>query len=261
MQFNLETFSKKNNGIPLIIGLGKIKELMKAYKVEKYITSDEYSIIYNNLIDKDYLKNLDKEKEKVKKKVEERLKYNLNDYIPINSIFQVGDLDNWEVNFEICSLILLSKNGIPYNNINLNKDKIKINYHIANPDEEFMDNFPIPRFCGGSFLELLSLYFEKKYKKKFNIIKYGKPSHRIFNFAKKKCIENNKDKYISKFYMIGDNPLSDIQGAISAKINSILVRTGIFNKKNNDDRFPANLVLNDVYDCIEYIIKEHNLKI
>ena len=40
---------------------------MKAYKVEKYITSDEYSIIYNNLIDKDYLKNLDKEKEKVKK--------------------------------------------------------------------------------------------------------------------------------------------------------------------------------------------------
>ena len=61
--------------------------------------------------------------------------------------------------------------------------------------------------------------------------------------------------------MIGDNPLSDIQGAISAKINSILVRTGIFNKKGNDARFPANLVLNDVYDCIEYIIKEHNLKI
>ena len=61
--------------------------------------------------------------------------------------------------------------------------------------------------------------------------------------------------------MIGDNPLSDIQGAISAKINSILVRTGIFRNKVNDDKFPADLVKNDVYDCIEYIIKEFNLKI
>ena len=262
MKPNLQKYSNMKNGIPLIFGYGKLYSLMKSYNVKKFITGDEYlTLYYEDLINKDYLKDFKIEKDKIKKKVEERLGYKINNYIPINSIFQVSDVENWEINFQICSLLLLSKNGIPFNNINLNKDNFKLNYHIANPDEEFMDNFPIPRYCGGSFLQLLQFYFEKKYGKRFNVIKYGKPSSLIYNYAKEYCKENNKDKNISKFYMIGDNPLSDIQGAILAKINSILVRTGIFNKKGNDARFPANLVLNDVYDCIEYIIKEFNLKI
>jgi ribonucleotide monophosphatase NagD (HAD superfamily) len=46
--------------------------------------------------------------------------------------------------------------------------------------------------------------------------------------------------------MVGDNPKSDIAGANAFKWESILVRTGVFRGKYNDDEHPATVVVPDV---------------
>ena len=84
----------------LLNGVGKLYSLMKSYNVKKFITGDEYlTLYYKDIINKDYIKDFKIEKDKIKKKVEERLGYKINNYIPINSIFQVSDVENWEINF------------------------------------------------------------------------------------------------------------------------------------------------------------------
>lgn len=45
--------------------------------------------------------------------------------------------------------------------------------------------------------------------------------------------------------MIGDNPKSDIRGANQKGWTSILVRSGIFNGQNNDEKDPASYVVDD----------------
>ena len=45
--------------------------------------------------------------------------------------------------------------------------------------------------------------------------------------------------------MIGDNPSSDIAGAINAGWKSILVKTGVFQGPENDPTYPADYIVND----------------
>ena len=65
--------------------------------------------------------------------------------------------------------------------------------------------------------------------------------------------------------MIGDNPASDIAGAIKKGWISILVKTGVFdpsgpNSKNgNDKKFPATHVVEDFEEAINLIVKLEGL--
>ena len=65
---------------------------------------------------------------------------------------------------------------------------------------------------------------------------------------------------ISNFYMIGDNPESDIAGANAKNWTSILVKTGVFNPKwsetsqdGNDKWHPATHIVETFKDAIELI--------
>jgi len=65
--------------------------------------------------------------------------------------------------------------------------------------------------------------------------------------------------------MIGDNPESDIAGAIAKGWVSILVRTGVFDpnaitsKDGNDRRFKATHVVETFKDAIDLIYKLEKL--
>ncbi|KAF3792118.1 putative CDP-alcohol phosphatidyltransferase class-I family protein C22A12-08c [Nymphaea thermarum] len=58
-------------------------------------------------------------------------------------------------------------------------------------------------------------------------------------------------------YMVGDNPAVDINGARQAGHPwfSILTRTGVFKGKENDPQFPADLVVDNVGDAVDYILR------
>ena len=73
---------------------------------------------------------------------------------------------------------------------------------------------------------------------------------------------------ISNFYMIGDNPESDIKGANAAGWTSILVKTGIFNPKDektstvdgNDVENPATHVVADFEEAVNKIFEIEKLE-
>jgi ribonucleotide monophosphatase NagD (HAD superfamily) len=61
---------------------------------------------------------------------------------------------------------------------------------------------------------------------------------------------------ISNFYMIGDTPESDIQGANNKAEDgwiSVLVRTGMFNGPENAHDHPARYVCEDLEEAVSLI--------
>lgn len=82
---------------------------------------------------------------------------------------------------------------------------------------------------------------------------YGKPI--VFNYAfvqeSMEAQAKRQNIKISKFYMIGDNPNSDIAGANAKGWVSILVKTGVFDPTSstslngNDKANPATHVVKD----------------
>lgn len=60
--------------------------------------------------------------------------------------------------------------------------------------------------------------------------------------------------------MIGDNPVTNIKGANSHGLHSILVKTGIFSGTENDTVNIAKTVVDNVLDAINFIlVNEHIL--
>ncbi len=166
------------------------------------------------------------------KKVEERLKISISDFIPIKSIFYLTDVIRWEINIQLFSDLLISANGVP-GNIRAIDAKQHVDIHVCGKDLVYKDDFPIPRIAAGTFWHSLELLFFMKYKRKIDHTLYGKPSTKIFEYASNlnykfnlgnKIIENNPLVDFNKFYMIGDNPAVDIKGANVSGFESILVR-------------------------------------
>lgn len=54
--------------------------------------------------------------------------------------------------------------------------------------------------------------------------------------------------------MVGDNPPVDIKGANESGINSVLVRTGVFQGGENDIENPAKYVVKDVSEAVNMIL-------
>ena len=72
--------------------------------------------------------------------------------------------------------------------------------------------------------------------------------------------EQYKDVEIGNIYMIGDNPKSDIKGGNDAGWITILVRTGMFQGKENDLTHPAKYVVNDFREAVDLILKKEGLE-
>ena len=70
---------------------------------------------------------------------------------------------------------------------------------------------------------------------------YGKPYKNTLDFVeyRLKEIAENLNAEITRVYMIGDNPNSDIKGANSQGWISILVKTGVYQGQENDKENPA----------------------
>ncbi len=163
------------------------------------------------------------------------------------------DVIRWEVNVQLMSDIIISKDGIP-GTIRESNEKQHAEFHLASEDLLYKDAFNIPRIASGSYFFSLNHLFGMKYNRSIDYILYGKPSKKIFEFAKTQIQDNNKDIQITNFYMIGDNPPVDIKGANDSGFISILVKTGVFNGVDNDKLNPAKHVVDDVGKAIDLIL-------
>jgi len=153
---------------------------------------------------------------------------------------------------------------------------------FSNPDLLWKTQHPFPRFGQGAF----RLSFEACYKARMNalglskqviesrlrdIVQFGKPEHSQFFHARQKLIDCAKKQAcrISHFYMVGDNPRSDITGALRMNVVStgkklegwsgMLVRTGVW--QDGEDPMGADGIYDNVQDIVDYVIKQHKVEI
>jgi HAD superfamily hydrolase (TIGR01456 family) len=134
---------------------------------------------------------------------------------------------------------------------------------LANPDLTYGGAFLYPRFTCGSFGLALETLFHAHTGRKLHIDYFGKPLRATFAYAESALLAQcQRDRRtLTRCYMIGDNPKSDIKGAndMGEKWRSILVRTGCFVAQSaNDATNPAWRVCDDVVAAMQIIVQCEN---
>eukprot|EP00468_Gymnochlora_sp_CCMP2014_P005677 CAMPEP_0167749270 /NCGR_PEP_ID=MMETSP0110_2-20121227/5310_1 /TAXON_ID=629695 /ORGANISM="Gymnochlora sp., Strain CCMP2014" /LENGTH=397 /DNA_ID=CAMNT_0007634397 /DNA_START=286 /DNA_END=1480 /DNA_ORIENTATION=+ len=173
----------------------------------------------------------------------------------------------------ITDVILSSKPG----EIEVEKGR-RIPVVFSNPDLLWKTQYKQPRFGQGAFrlaleacykarLRTLGFSEEDIQERMGDFIQYGKPEVSQFRFAKRALLDH-ADKIgcdISKYYMIGDNPTSDIVGAKNMdklaverndkRWSGLLVKTGVY--KDGDSPLGADRICENVLEAVDYIIEQH----
>mmetsp|Transcript_8848 Transcript_8848/g.13203 ORF Transcript_8848/g.13203 Transcript_8848/m.13203 type:complete len:483 (+) Transcript_8848:145-1593(+) len=149
---------------------------------------------------------------------------------------------------------------------------------FSNPDLLWKTQFPFPRFGQGAFRISLEACYkarmqalkipEKEIEARLeDFIAFGKPHPQQFLHAREAALGQAKrlGVQISHFYMVGDNPSSDIAGAVqmnalskqcklSAGWSGLLVRTGVF--VDGEDKKGASAVFNSVVEAVDSALED-----
>ncbi|ELP93889.1 hypothetical protein EIN_177960 [Entamoeba invadens IP1] len=155
---------------------------------------------------------------------------------PIEAIFVMHTPLNWGEAIQIICDILRSKSrtfAALQKNETTNEQQIPI--FVCNPDFDYAGQFPLPRLTVGAFCKCLQAIWCQMSGKELEVTYYGKPYKTIYEKAEHLLHEKNSK--ITRFYGIGDNPVSDIRGANNMKkeskfeYKSVLVESGCSSKK------------------------------
>ena len=136
-----------------------------------------------------------------------------------------------------------------------------------NPDFYYSSSFPLPRLGPKAEEMMFQAVIKESLGHEAKVENYGKPVPFNYNFVAEQLQERAKRQRvkISNFYMIGDNPESDIAGGNAVGWTTILVKTGLYkddlptSKNGNDTRHPATHVVKDFAAAIDKIYELEKL--
>jgi hypothetical protein len=94
------------------------------------------------------------------------------------------DIGRWELNIQLFSDLLISKNGVQ-GTLRTLEEPQSVDLHLCHNEFDYKDDFPINRIAAGAFLSSLEHLFMLKYKRKINYSLYGKPSPLVFEYVSK----------------------------------------------------------------------------
>ncbi|KAI9352587.1 HAD-like domain-containing protein [Obelidium mucronatum] len=137
--------------------------------------------------------------------------------------------------------------------------------YFSNGDFVWSNNLPLTRFAQGSFrVALEGVYQRLSGGKKLEYIMYGKPYKSTYDFARlaidahaaelslQENEENETMRSQRRYYGIGDNPESDIEGANRNGWTSVLVKTGVYEGGPHH----AKHLVQDVEEAVDIILKD-----
>jgi len=160
---------------------------------------------------------------------------------------------------------------------------------FSNPDLLWKTQYAHARFGQGAFrlsleacykarMQAMGLDGEEIEDRLNDFIQFGKPEPAQFMHARAAVLEQAKAKgddgcSISHFYMVGDNPRSDITGAVRMQKlltdnkeskhtrgwSGMLVKTGVW--QEGDDTMGASEVHENVMDVIDAVLERHKQEI
>ncbi|KAL4506008.1 hypothetical protein ABPG72_013769 [Tetrahymena utriculariae] len=253
-----KTFQDK---LVMLLGTGEIEEVAEYCGSQKYITGIEYICCFPflcpfNSISEEF-------QAETKEKVKKRLNLTDDDFrepFQCHAIFILSMPFNWEESTQLILDLLSTEDGKIAQQMPAIGPEKHIPIYVAYNDTTYKSEFQLPRIVNGCFTAAIKEIYKTIYKREINLEFYGKPQLKQFEFARDYTLSHiDKNHEVTNYYMIGDNPQSDIQGANKIGWTSILVRTGVFQGEGNDDQDPAKYVVNDFYDAIKLIFEQEGI--
>ena len=197
------------------------------------------------------------------------------DEVPFAAILVMCDPYEWYEALQVSIDVLCSPTPL---SLEFDPNAAPMPIHFSNPD--FLSKFehPFPRFAQGAFkTALLALYTERlrflrvpteTIDERIAVFRqWGKPTESTFRFVEKRLRELSPvsgEVGAERFYMVGDNPTSDIEGARRSNIyhrksgttswQGVLVRTGVY--KEGDETNGAAQVVDGVAEAVDWIIAQ-----
>lgn len=173
-------------------------------------------------------------------------------YENIAGFMILDDIYDWDLNLNvILDLIARKQKDFPI--------------VFVHNDTSYPDEFPLDRMCLGTFRVILSELSKKIINADPNLIFYGKPTEKTFNYTKSFIKKNWPEFEISNFYMLGDNPNTDILGGNRSQMETILVRTGVYSENNKnkyvDESMKPKHLVEDFFEAINLISKKEGFYI
>ncbi|KAH7403770.1 HAD-like domain-containing protein [Cadophora sp. MPI-SDFR-AT-0126] len=181
--------------------------------------------------------------------------------VSINAILVFSDSRDYATDLQIIMDLVQSDNGV-LGTRSKDPTSQSIPIYFSQGDLLCPTEHPFPRMSQGTFRIALEAIYRAITGHELERVVYGKPELATYKYADEILTSwmetlHNEEKLPKNIYMIGDNPQSDIIGGNMYGWNTCLVRTGVFQGGDNDEKNPANFgVFNNVLEAVKTAIKK-----
>ncbi|KAL8853409.1 MAG: hypothetical protein Q9221_001726 [Calogaya cf. arnoldii] len=197
-------------------------------------------------------------------------------HLTISSIFVFADPRDWALDTQLIIDVLLSQRGVlgttrSYSLSTQEDPAPSVPLYFSNPDLHWASQYHLPRLGQGGFkAAFMGVWKETHRGIPLKETTIGKPSQETFTFAEKRLVKhcqellgtpNGKTVGLRKVYMVGDNPLSDIQGGntyqspFGSVWDTVLVRTGVYNDWETPPHKPK-VTVDGVWDAVKWALEK-----
>lgn len=213
-------------------------------------------------------------------------------YLKIDHVFALNDPRDWALEVQILHDLLVSHGGYLGTVSRANGTSGTCNdgwqqdgqptVWVSNLDLLWKTENPISRFGTGAFVHALRGVWQVAAGGRELQFKYmGKPSQITYEYAHQSLLKSpsprDGEKHVlgggqrplRRVYMVGDNPESDVRGALEfhpedgTEYVPILVRTGVWQetKAQPDPRFRPAVIVDDVLDAVVWAMAQEGIAI
>ncbi|KAF3770482.1 HAD-superfamily hydrolase, partial [Cryphonectria parasitica EP155] len=199
---------------------------------------------------------------------------------PISAILVFSSPRDWCLDLQLCLDLLLSEGGrlgtrstkngnTALDNAGYQQDGQPALY-FCNPDLEWATSHSQPRLAQGAFRAALEGVWSGITQGHAQLQAWtcGKPTATTYEFAEaaiQLCharLRSQAATALRTVYMVGDNPESDIQGALLAnnahgahpEWRSVLVKSGVYTA-DSPPRFEPTVIKDDIWEAVRWVIQ------
>jgi HAD superfamily hydrolase (TIGR01456 family) len=129
--------------------------------------------------------------------------------------------------------------------------KPSIPIYFANNDLLWANNYSLPRLGQGAYKIVIDSLYRAMTGHELESTVIGKPYRLTYAYADKMLANLSGGQSPDKVFMIGDNPASDIAGAVAYGWDSVLVRTGVYKNESKIAAQPTS-VQDSVIEAVDF---------